>query len=87
MDSFSSGPPNLISASATYAQDCARVAVWRDFGVTMSYTMEATFSGGDFGGTTPVHFRYVCPCWAVIANRSGARSRMGIRTRCCLINI
>jgi hypothetical protein len=37
--------------------DCARVAVWRDFGVTMSYTMEATFSGGDFGGTKPVHFR------------------------------
>eukprot|EP00750_Incisomonas_marina_P003922 INCI13425.7.p1 GENE.INCI13425.7~~INCI13425.7.p1 ORF type:complete len:1288 (-),score=173.21 INCI13425.7:608-4471(-) len=37
--------------------DCARVALWRDFGITMSYTMEATFSGGDFGGTRPVHFR------------------------------
>ncbi len=38
-------------------QSCARIAVWRDLGIVMSYTLESTFSGGLLGRPqNPVHF-------------------------------
>ena len=36
--------------------NCARVAVWRDLGITNSYTLEASFCGADQGPNKDVHF-------------------------------